>query len=226
MVDSVKSGFCRLLVLLACLALPSGVIAHQLDEYLQATLVAIEPGDIRLEINLTPGVAVADKVLALIDRDNNGVISTNEAAAYTELLRRDLAVQLDDRPVELKLNALNFPEMSELRTGWGIIQVDFSVKQVTLSPGPHKLKMENWHLPTISVYLFNAEQPASKSVRITKQERNKTQSIGEIEFSYIPQANSFKSMKYIASAAGLLVVLIVGIWRAVDSRSSTCENRT
>src|SRR5258707_1157601 len=40
------------------------VDAHVLDEYLQSTLVAIEPGDIRLKINLTPGVEIADKVLA------------------------------------------------------------------------------------------------------------------------------------------------------------------
>ena len=221
MVVAVKSGCRGLLVLLACLVLPAGVLAHQLDEYLQGTLVSIEPDDIRLQINLTPGVAVADKVLALIDRDNNGKISTNEAAAYATLLQRDLTVQLDGRPVELKLNALNFPEMSELRTGLGIIQMDFSVIPGPLAPGGHKLKLENRHLPAMSVYLFNAEQPMSKLVQITKQERNKTQSVGEIDFDYVPAATNSKTVKYFASATGLIVVLVVGIWKAVDSRSST-----
>jgi hypothetical protein len=52
--------------------------AHRLDEYLQSTLVAIEAGDVRLQINLTPGVAVAAQVLALIDRDRDGAISRKE----------------------------------------------------------------------------------------------------------------------------------------------------
>ena len=61
----------------------------RLDEYLQATLVAIESSGVRLQVNLMPGVAVADQVLAVIDRDRDGMISTNEAAAYAELLKRD-----------------------------------------------------------------------------------------------------------------------------------------
>ncbi|HEY3854952.1 MAG TPA: hypothetical protein VGO67_11205 [Verrucomicrobiae bacterium] len=221
MVDAVKSGFRRLLVLLACLALPHGVVAHQLDEYLQATLVSIEPEGIRLQMNLTPGVAVADKVLVLIDRDNNGKISTNEAAAYAALLQHDLAVQLDGRPVDLKLNAFNFPETSELKTGWEMIQMDFSVDHGSLGPGAHRLKLENRHLPAISVYLFNAEQPTSKLIQISKQERNKTQSVGEIEFNYVPLATNSKTVKYLASATGLIFVLAVGIWKAVSSRRST-----
>ena len=52
-----------LVIFLALLARPERAAAHQLDEYLQGTLVAIEPGEIRLQMNLTPGVAVAEKVL-------------------------------------------------------------------------------------------------------------------------------------------------------------------
>ena len=44
MVEAVRSALCRLVLLLALLALPSAVDAHREDEYLQATLVAIEPG--------------------------------------------------------------------------------------------------------------------------------------------------------------------------------------
>ena len=71
----------QFLLFLALLMWPCTVFAHQLDEYLQATLVVIEPDRIRLQINLTPGVAVAEQVLSLIDRDHDRLISTNEAAA-------------------------------------------------------------------------------------------------------------------------------------------------
>jgi len=71
-VETLTAILSRLGLLLGLVALPSSALAHQLDEYLQATLVSIEPGEIRLQINLTPGVAVAEQVLALVDRDHGG----------------------------------------------------------------------------------------------------------------------------------------------------------
>src|SRR5882672_893737 len=109
MADAVNTGIRRMPFWLMLLALPFSVSAHRLDEYLQATFVAIEPGGIKLQINLTPGVAVAGQVLALIDRDTNDVISTNEAAAYAELVRHELTLQLDGRALELTLTLSEFP---------------------------------------------------------------------------------------------------------------------
>lgn len=177
-------------LLLGLLTWPSTSLAHRLDEYLQATLVSIEPGELSLQINLTPGVDVAEQVLALIDRNHDGIISTNEATAYSELLKRDLLVRLDQRKVALKLTASNFPSPTELRTGWGIIQLEFSASVDRLAPGTHRLTLKNRHLPGSSVYLFNAAQPPSGSVHITRQKRNETQSMGEIEFTIAGQANS------------------------------------
>jgi hypothetical protein len=179
-----KAGCLALLV--GLVLFPSLGLAHRLDEYLQATLVTIEPGEVRLQINLTPGVEVADKVLALVDRNHDGVLSTNEAAAYCELLKRELTVYLDGRKISLELTASNFPALSELRTGWGFMQVEFSAPVGPLAPGPHQLEFKNRHLPRLSVYLFNAAQPNSSLVQITRQKRNKNQSLGEIEFTIQP----------------------------------------
>jgi len=195
MVARVTAIFYRLPVLLAFLALPSTVLGHRLDEYLQATIAAIEPGGVRLEINLTPGVAVAERVLALIDHNHDGVISTNEATAYAELLKHDLVVQLDQRNVGLRLVAFNFPAPAELRTGSGIIQMEFSVSTDALPDGAHRLTLLNSHLPALSVYLFNAALPKSGAVRINSQKRNKIQSFGEIEFTLDRTANSSKAFE-------------------------------
>lgn len=170
-------------LLIGLVAVPCISLAHRLDEYLQATLVSIEPAELRLQINLTPGVAVAKQVLALIDRDGDGVISTNEARAYSEWLKRDFTVRLDRRRVAFKVASLNFPEPTELRTGWGIIQIEFSATLGSLAAGTHRLTLTNRHLPTLSVYLLNAAQPRSGSVQITGQKRNQNQSTGEIEFT-------------------------------------------
>jgi hypothetical protein len=177
---------CRVGLLLGLLLLPLFARAHRLDEYLQATLVTIEPGEVRLQINLTPGVEVADKVLALVDRNHDGVFSTNESSAYCELLKRDLSVYLDGHKITFKLTGFSFPALTELWTGWGIMQVEFSVSFGPLTAGPHKLEVKNRHLPRLSVYLFNAAQPSSSLVQLTRQKRNKNQSTGEIEFTIQP----------------------------------------
>jgi hypothetical protein len=194
-------------VFVALFTYPSTLLAHQLDEYLQATLVVIEPDRVRLQINLTPGVAVAEQVLALIDRDRNGVISTNEAVAYCELLKRDLIVRLDQRELKLKCTASYFPGPAELRTGWAFIQMEFSATPGSLTVGEHSFRIENRHLANISVYLVNGAQPASSSVQIKKQTRNQNQSTAEIRFTLQRPRKSFGGLGLVA----LLLVLLVSV---------------
>jgi hypothetical protein len=185
-VAAVTARLCRLTLLLALLSLPSAVFAHRDDEYLQATLVVIEPGDVRLQINLTPGIAVAEQVIALIDRDRDSAISTKEAAAYAKLLKRDLTLRVDGRKLELKIAASEFVPPEELRTGSGIIRMEFSAISGGLAAGPHSLTLENRHLTAMSVYLINAAQPRFATVQITRQKRNENQSAGETEFIFHP----------------------------------------
>ena len=186
MVAAVTRGLWTVSLLLALLAVPSAALAHRDDQYLQATLVAVEPGGIRLDINLTPGVAVAERVIAEIDRDRDGAISENEAAVYAESLKRDLTVRVDGRKLELRLTGCEFTEPEELRTGSGIIQMEFSATADPLAAGSHRLTLENRHLPAISVYLINAARPMSSTVQITRQKRDDNQSAGEIEFIFEP----------------------------------------
>ncbi len=182
-----------LLSAVAVVAFPPAGSAHRLDEYLQATLVEIEPGAIRLQINLVPGAAVAEEVLALIDRDANGTISKDEATAYGEAVQRDLIVRCDGGKAELKLVSSSFPEPAELRAGVGIIQLEFSVvpaPAAPLAPAAHQFALENRHLPKLGVYLFNAAKPKTATVQITAQKRNENQSTGEIGFTLSPPVNA------------------------------------
>ena len=190
MVEALTRALYRLSLLVALLAVPSTVFAHRDDEYLQATLVTIEPNGILLQINLTPGIAVAEQVIARIDRDRDDVISADEASAYVESLTRDLTLRLDGRNVELKRTGSQFVSPEELRTGSGIIQIEFSTKLAALLSGTHKLTLENRHLATISVYLINAAQPRLATIQITGQKRNDNQSVGEIEFTFHPLSSN------------------------------------
>ena len=53
------------LIIVALAAVSPTANGHLLDEFLQSTLVVIEPGDIRLKINLTPGIEIAENQLVL-----------------------------------------------------------------------------------------------------------------------------------------------------------------
>jgi hypothetical protein len=182
-VEALKARFALLPLLLA---FPSAASAHRLDEYLQATLVAIEPAGVRLQINLTPGVAVANLLLAGIDRDHDDAISQGEAAAYASRLKGDLALRLDGQILDLTLTASDWPAPAELRGGVGFIQMEFSASYARLGAGAHRLAFENRHLPAVSVYLINAELPRSRTIRITGQKRNASQATGEIDFTFVP----------------------------------------
>ncbi|HUR47331.1 MAG TPA: hypothetical protein VMZ27_15725 [Candidatus Saccharimonadales bacterium] len=186
MVEALSQRFRALHFLCALIALPSVVFGHRLDEYLQATIVAIEPGNIRLQINLTPGVAVAERVLSRIDRDHDGLISTKEAAAYAESIKRDLTVRLDGRKLKLKLAESDFPPPAELRSGSGIIQLEYTATPGSFGTGRHSLAIENRHFLALSVYLVNAGLPKSSNIRVTRQKRSETQDTVEIEFTYQP----------------------------------------
>jgi hypothetical protein len=173
-------------LLFTLLAVPSAPSAHRLDEYLQATLVAVEPDGVRLQLNLEPGVTVAEQVLKYIDRDSNHEISASEATGYTETLQHDLTLRIDGQAVLLSLTGSTFPSPTELRSGSGIMQLEFSAKFRALAAGAHRLVFENRHFGAVSVYLFNAVRPVSNAIEITQQQRNRNQSTGEIEFTLRP----------------------------------------
>ena len=202
-----------LLLLLACAFAPAHVSAHVLDEYLQATLVDIAPDAIHFQVNLTPGVEVAQPIVASMDPNQDGVISASEAAHYADLFQRDLQASLDGRTIELTLVSSRFATPAELRTGWGMVELEFSIAPGALAAGQHKLILENRHLPKVSVYLFNAQWPSSSQVKITRQNRNENQSRGEIEFSYHPPVIPSRISPTFAALGGVLMVVTgIGIW--------------
>ena len=224
MVEAVTTALRRLPLWVTLLAFPCGAVAHRLDEYLQATLVSIEPDGIKLQINLTPGVAVAAPVLELIDRDRNGVISTHEAEAYAEMVRRELTIQLDQRPQELKFTASGFPPPDELRTGLGIIRLEYAAAPGPFTPGAHELTFENRHQTNLSVYLVNAALPKSGTLQITRQKRNENQSTGRIEFIFQPlPADGSGAKRIVLPLAIALVVVCAGAviwWRRMRSSAA------
>lgn len=168
------------LVCLIISALAGVASAHRLDEYLQATLITVEPDRVELEISLTPGVAVLPVVLAAIDRDRDGRISAEEQRAYANRVLHDVALEADGVPVPLVILGSAFPAVDEMRQGLGTIQVRLRGER----PRGHQLRFVNRHLAGISVYLVNCILPASRGLKIERQVRDERQTEIRIDYSF------------------------------------------
>src|SRR5206468_913635 len=87
-------------------------IRSGLDEYVQASKISLARDLVRVELRLTPGVKVLPRVLAAIDTNGDGVLSTDEQRAYADHVRRDLSLAVDGAPLALRIVALEFPSVA------------------------------------------------------------------------------------------------------------------
>jgi hypothetical protein len=174
------------LLLSLLLLLATNALAHRLDEYLQATRISVSTNRIDLAIDLTPGVAVADQLLVVMDKDRDGRVSEEESATYAQLVLKDLRIALDEKVLALRLVDTSFPAPHEIKGGLGAIRIKASAPIDHLPAGMHILSLTNVHLPTISVYLVNALVPKDPAIKITKQTRDERQRNYRLDFRVSP----------------------------------------
>ena len=164
------------------LSLTVPAFAHRLDEYLQATIISLEEDRVVGQINLTPGVAVFPLVMATIDTNLDGVISSAEQVAYAKRVLADLSLSIDGDRMGLELISAAFPKIETMKEGFGDIQVDFAASFATYRRR-HELVFENHHQGPISAYLVNCLAPRDPEIRVVAQRRNYEQSRYQVEYS-------------------------------------------
>jgi hypothetical protein len=164
-----RAGNAASALLLAAIVAAAGtrVSAHRYDEYLQASRIAIAPAVIRLDVSLTPGIAVADAVIRDIDANHDAVLSTAECTAYLQHVLRGLSLRLDDGPVPLTLTGSSVPAAAALRAGDAAITLLVDARLVQPAPGAHRLSFRNANAAHGAVYLANALLPDDDRVAIT-----------------------------------------------------------
>jgi hypothetical protein len=201
----------------------SSAKAHRTDEYLQATLIDIEPRFIRLDVSLTPGIETFSMVGPLLDRDHDGDLSPAEAASYAEQVRMDLQLRVDGQPLELELQNHQFPVLQELRDGTGSIHIEMKARfRSESADGIHQLSFENHHLSAISVYLVNAVVPDSTEIQTGQQFRSTNQSDFRISYERIlprssPPLGAGKTVRRTFSWDGpiILASILAIVWGCV-----------
>jgi hypothetical protein len=185
--------------------------AHRLDEYLQAARLAIDPDRVQLELDLTPGLALAEAVLNDIDRDHDGSISGEEQRTYGRVVMDALDLAIDGRPVSMQLVTARFPATGAVARGEGTIRLHASAMLPPLSNGVHHLSFRNRHHPDRSVYLANALVPETDAVAITAQRRDGDQRALTIDYVLRDTAGTSGRVWLLGGivAATLLLVMVM-----------------
>jgi hypothetical protein len=191
----------------ALLAFPAPAAPHQLDEFLQATRVALARDRLVLEIDLTPGVKVASRVCALIDTDGDRKISTAEGRAYAQRVLEDVVLRLDGERRRLTLVRADFPSLGEMGAGLGTIRLEAKADAAVDAPGGHQLSYQNDHQPEIGAYLVNALVPETSRIEITGQRRDKLQR--GIRLDYTVASSGARRLSWLIVAALGLSALVV-----------------
>jgi len=201
------------LVMLIMIPMGSSPSAHRRDEYLQAARLAIDPGRVQIALDLTPGIAVAERVLAEIDLDRDKSISDGEAQAYCARLLSDVTLDLDGAPVALELTGRSFPGADAMLNGEGTLRLQAVATIPRLSAGLHRLRYRNSHRSDIGVYLVNALVPSSDRVAVASQRRDVDQR--DVTIEYELRADSATRLRggLAVAFAGALLWLTAWWWR-------------
>ena len=213
---------------LLALNLVGGAAAHRLDEYLQATLIGVTRDATEVEIQLTPGVAMLPVLMAVIDQDRDGRISSEEERAYVGRVAREVELRVDGVPAPLSLIESRFSTIEAMRAGLGTIRM----KLRTARSG-HALRFENRHLPQISAYLVNCLAAPTDGLVVRRQKRDQAQRSIEFEYSFGAGAVSAPRAMWTAlgpfwpAAIGMLLVarIAVLIYRAKDDKTASKSSK-
>jgi hypothetical protein len=201
----------RLWIAVVCLIWSAAPAAHRLDEYLQVTRIAVNRERVDLDIDLTPGVAVARHVFGWIDTDRNGEISAEEGDAYAAGVLAAIRLDVDDRAQLLTLVGRRFPTLREMSLGVGTVQLTATAAVPRASNGRHQLVYRNSHRPELSVYLVNALVPKSPDIEVLGQRRDRQQH--ELRLDYRVGSSTPAPAWRVLAAAGMAGMMTAMIWR-------------
>lgn len=200
--------------------------AHRRDEYLQAARIGVERGRVQIELDLTPGIAIAQHVLSEIDRNQNGFIGADEASAYCARVLGDLRLEVDGRVVRIWMIDRQFPAVEAMGRGEGTIQLQLAAAMPRLAAGNHRVFFVNNHRPEIGVYLANALVPGDDDVAVLEQRRDVEQHRLTIEYvlSNEPQGQPLWWLPAVIAAA---IAMVGGaVWRRRSDAMAVGQSST
>jgi hypothetical protein len=185
---------------------------------------------VTLELDLTPGIALADAILADIDRNRDGTVSKEEQGEYSSLILGAIDLEVDGTRLKVRLDASSFPDNGAVKRGEGTIRLQSAAVLPPLSIGSHQLFFRNRHHPDRSVYLANALVPESEEVAVKAQRRDGDQSELTIEYD-LRQAPATSMTIWLMGGCAIAAFFFIMVLRAtgglhVERRGDSTSRRT
>lgn len=200
-------------IVLASFAWAPPLEAHRLDEYLQAARVSVEANRARVELDLSPGVAVAGGIVGTIDSNHDGQVDVREADAYAAAVLREATLNVDGRAVTWHLEHCEIAAIDDMLQGVGTTRIVASAP-VTAASGHHRLTLTNNHQPRVSVYLANALTPTDRRVTLGAQRRDVLQRTFTLDYDV---AGTRAWLGWSGAAVSMVTFLLVGRRRSRGS---------
>jgi hypothetical protein len=185
----------------ALLATTPPASAHRMDEYLQATRLSIDVDRVDLEIDLTPGVAMASEVFGSIDTNRDGEISQSEGDAYARRMLRSVVLSVDGSFSPITLVDARFPPFRDMSLGIGTIRLRATAKVRAAGAGRHRVSFLNKHRPESSVYLVNALVPGNPRVQLGDPQRDIAQHGLTLDYTVMARTPSVWTFALLAGLA-------------------------
>lgn len=155
------------LLLLLCNGAPAW--AHNVDQYLQSTQLAIHAHRIDGTMQLIPGDGVVDRILPTIDTDGDRVLSQAEGEAYARRALGDVSLRVNGAPLQPELTSVKLPTFAEMEDGLAGMTLTYRAQ----APAAGSLLFENRHRPDLSIYVVTTTLP--EGVEAAAQESDETQ---------------------------------------------------
>lgn len=132
----------------------TGATAHPVDEVVQGAYLAFEPTAIRLELDISPGPAVAGAILRDLDANADRVVSRAEARAYGGRVLRRLRLTVNGATLAWRLDQVGVPPYVNLEGQADTIRI-FAVAPRQEQAGTRTLSFGNDYRPAASVVTTN-----------------------------------------------------------------------
>ena len=127
-------------------AAPNAAQAHPLDEVVQGSYLTLKPGQVALELDISPGPLVVDTVLRRLDGDGDGRISRDEAKAFGRMVLGQTILSIDGVAAAWRVESVVAPPFQNIRQGADTIKI-YAVARRLERVGAHSFAYENRYAP-------------------------------------------------------------------------------
>ena len=134
--------------------IPGWAFAHPVDEVVQGAYLTLAKGEVRLELDLTPGTEVVGVVLKALDSNGDKAVSEAEGRAYGEQVVKQSTLTLGGKAAAWRLDRVSVPPYQALMEETATIKV-YAIAQRPDRAGAQTLTYGNSYQPAKSQVIAN-----------------------------------------------------------------------